>query len=469
MLSESESSNGSSQVTTLPSGAGANDGLSRRSSSMTSRMSEHRLLLLVVAAVLVRLALTPLTANLPNGLTDEGFWNHWMRYIHSDGVLNIFRTTDTDYVGYHWVLWLLTIVWDLGGGSYSSDDTPFHIFIKLPSIAFDVALIVTVFKTTSAVLEEARGWTRTRAENSALIAAAIIAFQPAVLYDSAIWAQTDSAITATMLGAILLAFSGRPFSAGAVWALGLAIKPHPIILGPVLIVLLWRAGGGRALVRGGAGLVVVSTLVLGPWILHGDLVRIIDVYQVLFTKERGRLSELAWNLWWVFDYRGDPRPDTRMIGGFPLTFKQAGLIASALSGALAFAYTVARPGMRGALVAAAYLAFAFYAWPIGSHERYLYPFLALLLPVVIVERRWAPLYLCVSTTFFLNLFTVAPPLKRWMDQWVYGEFGAVVAAINAGLFGVFTIMLVLELLARWRSSSVDSPRLRRGPLAARLE
>ena len=91
--------------------------------------SKHALLLIIVAAVLLRLAFTPLTAHLPNGLTDEGFWKHWMRFIRSDGVLNIFRTTDTDYVGYHWVLWLMTLVWDALGGSYSDQDTPFHIFV----------------------------------------------------------------------------------------------------------------------------------------------------------------------------------------------------------------------------------------------------------------------------------------------------------------------------------------------------
>lgn len=415
-------------------------------------ISAHQLLLLIVVAVLVRLALTPLTANLPNGLTDEGFWKHWMRAIHNDGVLNIFRTTNTDYVGYHWVLWLMTLAWDAVGGSYSEQDTPLHIFVKLPSIIFDVVLILAVFGATKTVLREHGGWSPERAHRTALLAGAIIAFQPAVLYDSAIWAQTDSAITAAMLGAIVLAFRGKPFSAGAVWAIGLAIKPHPVILGPVLLLLLWRSGGLHSAMRAGAGIAVVATMVLGPWILHGELLRIIDVYEVLFTRERDRLSELAWNLWWVFDYRGDPRPEARIIGTVPLTFKQAGLIVSMLSGALALAYTWFRPGLRGALVAAAYLAFAFYAWPIGAHERYLYPFLGLLLPVVLVERRWSPLYAALSITFFLNLFVVAPPLARWMDQWVYEEFGAIVAGINAALFGVCTVMLLHGVWQRWRVS-----------------
>lgn len=416
-------------------------------------ISAQPLLLLVVAAVVTRLALTPVTAHLPNDLTDEGFWKHWMRHIHSDGVLNIFRTTDTDYVGYHWVLWVMTLIWDAFGGSYWEHDQPLHIFVKLPSIVFDVALILTVFATTKVVLREHGQSVPERAQHLALLAAAIIAFQPAVLYDGAIWAQTDSAITATMLGAIVLAFVGRPFSAGAVWALGLAIKPHPIIIGPVLLLLLCRAGGVGAVLRASAGVALVVVIVLGPWVVHGDLGRILGVYKFLLTEKRERLSELAWNLWWVFDYRGDPRPDTQVVGWLPLTFRQAAVTLSLFSAAVASGYAWFRPGLRGALVAAAYLAFAFYMWPIGSHERYLYPLLGLLLPVVIVEPRWSPLYTALSGTFFLNLCVSAPPLHRWMGRWVYGEFGAYVAGFNAALFGLCTVILLTGLWQRYRRRS----------------
>ena len=78
------------------------------------------LVTIVLAGLIVRITLMPLWAHLPNGLTDEGFWKHWIEHIHSGGVLNIFRTTNTDYVGYHWVLWLLTLVYEVMGGPYNS-------------------------------------------------------------------------------------------------------------------------------------------------------------------------------------------------------------------------------------------------------------------------------------------------------------------------------------------------------------
>jgi hypothetical protein len=424
----------------------------------------HPLASIIAAGLAVRVALLPLTARLPNGMTDEGFWKYWMSIIDREGVLNIFRASDTDYVGYHWVLWMLTLVYDVMGGPYTNEDFSLHILVKIPPVLFDVALIGTVFLGARVVARQA-GMGTERARTLALVAAATIAFQPAVLYDSAVWGQTDSAITAAMLGALVLAATGRPFTAGVVLALGLAVKPHPVIIGPILLILLWRDGRLTAVARAAAGSLIVAAVVLGPWILHGDLGRIVDVYDLLFTQERRQLSELAWNAWFIFDQQGDPLPSDHVATWLPVSFKTAGFAVSVMSAALATVYAWLRPGLRSALVAAAYVAFAFYAWPIGSHERYLYPLLALLLPVVLLEKRWIWLYAAASTTFFLNLVVVAPPARQWMGRWAFGDFSVSVAALNVVLFAAFTCMLLLDLRRRQEPVS-ESPRRSPAGLAA---
>jgi hypothetical protein len=446
---------------------------------------KHPLALIIVAAVALRLSLTPLYAHLPDGLLDEGFWKHWMYHLHHDGFLNIFRTTDTDYIGYHWVLWPLAEIYAVIGGPYTQTTPSLHILVKMPSILFDVILILVVYHATRIVVGEnltprpplhqvergsvvgnltprppLRQAERGSVERLPLVAAAIIAVQPAVVYDSAVWAQTDSAITAAMLGAILLAHAARPTWAGAAYALGLAVKPHPVIVGPLLLLTLLRHGGMRAAMIAGAAVVAVAAIVLGPWILHGDLGRIIDIYQLLFTKDHNRLSELAWNLWWPVDQAGDPRPGTIVFDALPfITYREMGLALSVAAAGLSFAYAMARPGLRFGLIAAAYQAFAFYALPLSAHERYLHPFLALLLPVAMIDRRWFWLYVPVSATFFLNLFIVAPPVPSWMDRWVYDGFGVGVAYVNIALFSAFTLVLAAGVLdaARTRMAQRSSP------------
>jgi hypothetical protein len=249
-----------------------------------------------------------------------------------------------------------------------------------------------------------------------------------------------------MLGAIVLAWRARPALSGAAMGLGMAVKPHPVIVGPIVALLLWRSAGLRALALAVCGFVVIAALVLGPWVLHGDGGRIAEVYQTLLTKDHNRLSELAWNLWWMPDYAGDPRPGTAV---FPfldwLTYRQLAFALSGAASLLALAYAWRRPSLEGALIAAAYQAFAFYALPVASHERYMYPLLALLLPVALLRRGWLWLYVPLSLTFFLNLIVVAPPVDSWSDRWVYGWFGAYVAGVNMTLFTAYTVVLVVDI------------------------
>ena len=115
--------------------------------------------------------------------------------------------------------------------------------------------------------------------------------------------------------------------------------------------------------------------------------------------------------------------------------------------------------MRAMLIAAAYQAFAFYALPIASHERYLYPFIGLLLPVVFVDRRWLWLYAPISVTFFLNLFIVAPPVKSWADQWVYEDLGVITAAVHTAIFAAFSAVMVAGALdgLPWKQRHATPP------------
>src|SRR5581483_10145246 len=287
----------------------ADDTQPRHRSSVATFSARRVLIAILVAALLLRAALTPLYAYLPHGFTDEGFWKFWMQHIHDEGVLNIFRTTETDYVGYHWVLWLLSLVYDAIGGPYGNNSSPsLHILVKWPSILFDVALIVVTWAPTRALLLR-EGLAPARAERYGLVAAAVVALHPAVAYASAVWAQTDSAVAAAMLGSVVLAERGRPGWSGAVWALGFMVKPHPIVVAPVLAMLVLRRSGMTGALRGASAAAAVVLAILAPWLAHGEAGRIAHVYRAVATADYGRLSSAAWNLWWPLDVARRPLPD----------------------------------------------------------------------------------------------------------------------------------------------------------------
>jgi dolichyl-phosphate-mannose-protein mannosyltransferase len=398
------------------------------------------LVAVIASALLLRAFLVPLNAYLTNGYQDENDWKHWMTAIHQHGVLNVFRTSDTDYVGYHWVLWLLTLVYDAVGGPYSETSRSLHVLIKMPSLVFDVALIAIVYEATALLAQELDA---VHVPRLALIGAAVIAFQPAVVYDSAIWAQTDAAITAAMLAALLLVASGRHEWGWGVWMLGFLLKPQPVLVVPVLVVLTFRLGGPLALARSWIVAGIVFVLVLSPWFLHGDGMRIERIYRQLFFADYGRLSSAAWNFWWFIDALAHRPGPTEHVMGLPLIkWRYLGGLLSLASAAVACGWLWSRTTLRGALVAGSYLAFAFYVVPVSTHDRYLYPFLGLMLPVVVLERRWLPLYAGASLTLMLNMFFSAPPVQSWAGRWIDSPLSYVVAGANVAMFAAFTAVLL---------------------------
>jgi Gpi18-like mannosyltransferase len=435
---------------------------------------------LLLAALAVRVVLTPLYAYLPGNALDEYAWERWMQTIHLHGILNIFTTGSPDVpnLGYLWVLWLLSKFYALTGspyaeypvgpGQYSALPLPLHLLLKVPPLVFDLGLIAAVYVAVLAVAalrrpqqaaQEAQSPAQgpppsyppqgafaphMRPEQLALIGAAVIAFQPAVLYDSAVWAQIDAPLTAAMLVAMVLAARGSPGWGWAAWAAGFIVKPQPVFVLPVLVVLTFRRTGWRGLTWGVLCAALLIVAVLSPWILHGDLRHIFGLYNTSFSGEiyAQRLSNAAWNLWWFWDVLSHPLPGNAIFSFLPaLTFKIAGLVLSAAAALLGAAYVWRRPNLIDALIAAAYMAFAFYMLPISTHERYLYPFLGLLLPVVIVRREWLWLYVPASVAFFLNLVVVAPPIHVWSGRWDYSLFSLAVATVNVALFAAFTVVL----------------------------
>ena len=404
---------------------------------------------IVAAALALRLTLAPAYARLPDGYLDEWFWTSWMFAIHDHGVLNVFRTTEANYVGYQWVLWLLSLVYGAIGGAYRLGDPKLHLLVKAPSICADLALIVAAYHATCTVADQSDGARRpgrdtgrvTRAQQAGLLAAAVLALQPAVVYDSAVWAQTDAAVAVALLAALLLLSRGHATAAWVVWALGMSVKPQAVVILPLLVVATLQGHGPRILLRGGGAAFATFGLILTPWMLHGDTLLLTRAYAALFGSDYGRLSVSAWNSWWFVDRVASLRPsDTVVIAPF-LTYRLLGLALSAAAATLAAGYSSARRDLRGLLIAGAYLAFAFYMLPMSIHERYLFPALALLLPVAIVDRRWLWIYAPASLALFVNMFVIAPPVEAWSGRWVDAPFIPFFAAANVAMFAAYTAIV----------------------------
>lgn len=278
--------------------------------------------------------------------------------------------------------------------SYDPAQSPaFAAFLKLPEIAAELAIMVLIYDLAR----------RTKGERWALLAAGAFAFAPPVLMDGALWGQTDGIYTLPLLLAFVAAWRRRPALAGALFAITVLLKPHPAVLGVLLVVYLGRWAGVRAALRFAVASAVTALAIVMPYLLQPrpQLLAFFDNLHTWFGQQAPHATNEAFNLWWLLG------PGLRLEAARPylgpLSPTMVGWLLFAPIIALA-AYGVWRNRSVGWLFAAAGLTqLAFFDLTTLQHERYLYPALVLFLIAAIRERRAAFFATAAGAGLFLNM------------------------------------------------------------------
>ena len=77
----------------------------------------------------------------------------------------------------------------------------------------------------------------------ALAATAFYTFNPAVIYNAAVWGQFDAIYTFFLVLSLMLALKSKPYLSAVAFAIGLLTKPQGIALAPLLIFLIYKKNG----------------------------------------------------------------------------------------------------------------------------------------------------------------------------------------------------------------------------------
>ncbi|MDD4891836.1 MAG: hypothetical protein PHU85_18100, partial [Phycisphaerae bacterium] len=185
--------------------------------------------LMLLAAFVVRVVLAATTTGHPADINTFSAWAghaaEGLRGFYSPGYF-------ADYPpGYIYVLWAvgkLRLALGLNFG------TPgFLILLKLPAMLADLATAWLIWRLA-----------RRHGAAAPLALAALYAFNPAVILDSAVWGQVDGVLTLLVLLGVML-LERFPAASAASFAAALLVKPQALIFGPVVV--LWFAArlGGR--------------------------------------------------------------------------------------------------------------------------------------------------------------------------------------------------------------------------------
>jgi Gpi18-like mannosyltransferase len=311
----------------------------------------------------------------------------------------------------------------------------FRAFDKMPGIAADAATAFLLFF----IVRRSRGGLR-----PALFAGLAYALNPAVLFESAVWSQVDSLFTVWVVAALAAAVERWWVWAGVFAALGFLSKVQAFLLFPTLGVLglLDRRALGR-IVLGGIGATVLTLLPLASITAWKS---VLDVY-LHSAGFYPVLSMNADNLWVALFGMEKARwqDDTILLFGLA-SCRTIGLALFAVF-AIGLPIVYRRVLRRGVsewqratmlLLVPAATAYAFFLFNTQMHERYLFPLMALGLPVCFISRAGRVVYVAATALFLLNLTFVLP----WtaVDRAMFRDLPNLPAAIGAChlfLFGAF--------------------------------
>ena len=345
--------------------------------------------------------------------------------------------------GYLWVLGAVGAVRAALGIAYESKWTYFLLAV-VPSLC-DCAGAWLVYAVAR------RG---NMTHPTAMLLAAFTAFDPLLLFDTAVWKQIDGAFALPLLLCFLLLEQRRYLPAALLYGVALAIKPQALLFGPVLAVcflagIALETDRLRALGRcfGGAALALLPPLAAGlPFFGAADLVpKLIEKYTDTMS---GYPYATINGFNWLAALGGNWKmlSDTAFFG---LTWQQIGWfnILLVTAGLVYFAVCSARGGQFSPFLLAAYYGIGVFTLAHCMHERYMVPGVLL---VLLAAVRWNDIRLYaagvgLSLTGFINLATVYS-LTGSDDEWLTSATSSTVAILT-GLGEM--VCFVLLLFAVW--------------------
>ena len=261
--------------------------------------------------------------------------------------------------------------------------------IKLPPNIFDTATAFLIFMFVRKRLNF----------KTSLVAASVYAFNPAVIFNTAVWGQYDSIYTSLLVLSLLLIFASKPEFSAVTFTIGLLTKPQSIALAPLIAFVIFSKFGWRRLLVSIVAAASTLFIIILPFQWSNPIIFLKNIY---FGAYQGYpyTTMNAFNIW--------------AFGGFWVSDTRSFLLVNAfeigwvLFGALAvFAlYMVHRrlkvSGELLVLFAAFVLFFGFFMLPTRIHERYIFPALSVLALTIPFLKKMRPIYAVLTFTCLIN-------------------------------------------------------------------
>ncbi len=355
---------------------------------------------------------------------DISLFKTWSRGVYYTGFSHFYNGIGSDYPPFYiYILWAIgTFYKSFISFSFDIDSPIFSSLLKMPAILADIATALLIF-----LIVRKYGSFRL-----AFISMISYAFNPAIIYDSAIWGQVDSVYTLFFMLALMLFVSGKQMLSGVSMALAILTKPQSLVLVPLFALVMIKKNSPLTLAKILSVSFAAFVVVAWPFYLHTS---ILDLFKLYFTSyiQYPYNSLNAFNLW---AFVGMFQPDNTQF--LVMTYRMWGYLMFGMVFIYVSHYILKNKDDKSIYIASAILFFAFFMVFTRIHERYLFPMFAPLAVAMTLDRRFSYVYILATLTFLFNLHFVLEESKTGI-AFPNGEFLIpVTAGINLVLL-IYTI------------------------------
>jgi Gpi18-like mannosyltransferase len=398
--------------------------------------------LLLLGLMVIKLALLSV---LPGLGIDVGSYESWALRMVDVGPARMYQTGYfLDYPpGYLYALWAA----GAAGHALGLSGEMLRIMVESPAIIGDLLLGGLIFAVVR----------RAAPAYLAYGAMALFALNPALLYDTEFWGQSDSIPALLMLLSIVTLLDEEYELGWGLAALAVLTKPQALALMPVLGLWTLFKSERPDWLRSALAFLAFGVVAIAPFQIGHPWTWLFDLYSAT-TGYYHETAVNAFNLMaLIFGLRRDDT--TTILGVSSFTIGLA--LVAALYAFIAYLLWT-RPDRKGLFLASFLAITGFFVLAPRMHERYLYPALVILIPLAIESPLALGIFGGMTLTFLFNLIYVKKVLDTnsfldARDPWAMAASGA-----NVVLFGV-------SLWYGWRTISLSQPVMKLSELWRRVE
>jgi dolichyl-phosphate-mannose--protein O-mannosyl transferase/Gpi18-like mannosyltransferase len=349
---------------------------------------------------------------------DLGTFEAWALKIATEGPARAYQQGYfLDYPpGYLYALWAAGAFANAVGGA--AGDT-LKVIVETPPLIGDFALSLAIYLFVR----------RTRGARSAWLALALVALNPAFLFDSVVWGQTDSPLALMLFLSVAMMSDGEYEVGWGLAALAILIKPQAFSLLPVVAAWTILRLEPRRWWRAALGFVTIFVIGAAPFQIGHAWNWLPQVY-ISGAAYYHETSVNAFNL-------------MALIGGLRVNDGQTAFgisyfaIGMTMLGPLyAFvAWMLWRSADRRNLLFASFLAiFGFFMLAPRMHERYFYAAVVFALPLALEEPAMLGIFALLTATCLFNLAYILRTLQTTIFLDSRDPIAMIASLLNLAVF-----------------------------------